>query len=103
VRNVNKYSDGTPLLEIWVNRDHARAHLPIVEHGAVLVELEINDQRYIAKLRNTLKNQYVWISADLRDEAGRKCRLVDALRDFRQNDRVLLTQAGNKIRFYVFK
>jgi hypothetical protein len=103
VRNVNKYADGTPLLEIWINKDHARAHLPIVEHGAVAVEIEINGERYIAKLRNTLKNRYVWISADLRDQAGKKCRLADALWDSRQNDRVLLTQAGNKTRFYVNK
>lgn len=90
------YADGKPALEIHAPKARAK-NLPINENGRVNVDLKIGNGRWSAKLHMTKNCPYVWISPTLINSDGHRCRLVDALVDFRPNDRVILKTEGREV------
>lgn len=90
------YADGKPALEIHTRKSEAR-NLPISENGRAEINLKIGDRKWRAKLHMTQNCAYVWISPTIVDSDGQKCRLVDALVDFRPNDHVILKAKGHEV------
>jgi uncharacterized protein (DUF4415 family) len=96
IGQTSLYADGKPALEIHAPKAQAK-NLPINKDGRVNINLKIGNRRWSAKLHMTKNCPYVWISPTLINSAGRRCRLVDALVDFRPKDRVILKTEGREV------
>lgn len=92
------YSDGAEAMEIHTPKSEAHG-LPFVDGQRVPVSLRIGAREFIAGLRATESNRYVWISPDVRDSEGRKARLVDILKEANigKNQRLGLLVNGTNI------
>ncbi len=92
------YSDGVEAMEIHTPKSEAQG-LPFVNGRRVPIELRVGGRSFNAGLRATDSNRYVWICPDLRDDLGKKIRLVDVLRDaeISKNERLSLVVDGATI------
>lgn len=98
VREVNRYADGTPALEIHVPRDRAEG-LPFQLGIRVPITLRLGRAEYEAGLRATARNEYVWVSPDLRTSDGSRTTLGHILTSggIERNSEVMLVIAGHAI------
>ena len=99
VRQLGRdYADGTLWLEIHVPIEKAD-QLPIQLGVRVPVKLQVGQTEYMAGLRSTKKNKYVWVCPDIYLPTGERRTLGRALTDaeFRPNDRVKLVVSGSVI------
>ena len=99
VRRVNWYADGTPALEIHVPRNRAEG-LPFHEGHRVQITLRFAGIEYDAGLRATERNDYVWVSPDLRSVNGTRTtlgRVVLTEGALRANDRLILVVEGHLV------
>jgi hypothetical protein len=98
VREVGRYADGTPALEIHVPRNCAGG-LPFSVGVRVRIILRFDGIPYDAGLRATERNDYVWVSPDLRTVNGTRTTLGHILtrRGIWRNANVLLIADGHSI------
>lgn len=92
VRHLGQsYTDGTLRLEIHVPIEKA-SQLPIEYGNRVEITIQVGNMKYIAGLRATKTNRYVWVCPDIYLPTGEGCTLGRILTDagFRPNDRVQL-------------
>jgi len=61
VTSANKYADGTKSLEILFSLKDADK-LPYRKDTAAIIQLLVNEQRYLINLNHTKKNKYIWFS-----------------------------------------
>jgi hypothetical protein len=97
VSNIN--SDKLESMEIWVSLDDSKG-LPFVMDKRVQVNLELGGMKYIAGLRATTRNKYVWICPDLIDGDGEKVSLARIVQNcgMGKNQRVRLEIQGRSIK-----
>lgn len=88
---------GLEHIEIWIDKEHADT-LPVIEDDASPILLMLGNRKYIAKLRHTSRNRYLWISPDLvDDETQDKTKLALALknRGYQKNQAISLSIRGS--------
>lgn len=90
------YADGKPALEIHVRKSETRS-LPIRQNGITEIDLKVGNRTWHAKLHMTQNCRDVWMSPVVIDDRGQRGRLVDALVNFRPNDRVILKTRGREV------
>jgi 5-methylcytosine-specific restriction protein A len=93
-----RYTDNSEPMEIWVPSGSANG-LPYSYDVRVPIDLHINGEYYLAGLRATLKNSYVWISPNVKTKDGVAEKLAHVLTvaGFKKNDKVFLHVDGTKI------
>src|SRR6266571_8574171 len=72
------YANGLERLEIHIDKDGASG-LPNEDGKRVSIKLLIGGRQYMAGIRSTKRNPYVWISPNLMDDNNQKISLSQAL------------------------
>jgi transcriptional regulator with XRE-family HTH domain len=81
VRGSSKYcSDGLESFKIEIPKKQANG-FPYQDGGRVSVNLIIANNNYIASVRSTKRNKYVWICPNLSDKGNEKTNLTKVLKD----------------------
>ena len=92
------YSDGVERMEIHIAIGFAD-HLPHEFGHRVPITMSIGGTQYLAGIRATINNPYIWICPDIKSEQGKPKKLAHVLSDagFNKNDHVSLTVSGNSV------
>jgi len=96
VTNPHIYEDGTASVEITFPLDYSE-QLPLIRNQRVSINLIVGDQTYIAGLRHTDNNRYIWISPDCNE---RTVRLSDVISSagYKKNDKIEIDFEGKNAR-----
>lgn len=92
IRGIAKhYADGTEAMEIWIPKDRASG-LPFSFGIRVSIDLKIDGKFYLAGLRATENNSYVWICPNVKTSEDKSTKLAHVLASagFKKNDKVFL-------------
>ena len=73
------YADGVERMEIWINKKKAYP-LPFKLGKRVPIHLRVGAHVYLAGLRSTENNDYVWICSNLKNDSGEDARLTEVLK-----------------------
>lgn len=96
VRSPDLYADGTKRIEIWFPKEKLD-ELPIKVNQRVEIEIVIYEKKYMAGIRHTDNNPYIWISPNCKYK-DKEVRLSNIIFDagFKVNDEILIDFIGDR-------